>query len=303
MSAPGVTRRGFLVTAAAAAVLAPARRERFVWRGSALGGEARIVLEGPRDAAEDAARAAAAEISRLERLFSLHRPESQLVALNRDGRLDHPARDFRRALLDALDWTRRTEGAFDAAVQPLFAHHAAGATSAPPLARVADARVRVQGDRVALSPGAALTLNGFAQGLVADAVTDLLLRRGFTPTLIDAGELRLPGAARQDVALADARVTLRLARTAVAVSRPGALTFPGGGGHIFDPREGVPTACWRSVAVIAPSAAAADALSTAFAASSPERIGDLRPVDAAVLAVTPQGELRRFGRLPNGAIA
>ena len=83
MSGGRITRRGLLVAAAAATVLPPARRERFVWRGSALGGEAQITLDGPRDAAEDAARAASAEIVRLERLFSLHRADSQLSRLNR----------------------------------------------------------------------------------------------------------------------------------------------------------------------------------------------------------------------------
>jgi len=108
MTVPALTRRMFLVSAAAAA-LAPARAERLEWRGAAMGGEARIVLTGPRDRAEAALAAAAAEIRRLEALVSLHRADSQLSRLNREGRLALPAGDLRRLLAAAEDWRRRTE--------------------------------------------------------------------------------------------------------------------------------------------------------------------------------------------------
>ena len=295
-----LTRRRFLV-AAAASLVAPARPERWVWRGSALGGEATLVLDGLRDEARAAAEAAAAEIARLERLFSLHRPDSQLARLNRDGRLARPARDLRAALAAAESWKRRTEGAFDAAVQPLWEHYARGADGPPPLDRIAGARVSVNPAEARLTPGAAFTLNGVAQGMIADRVAALLAARGFTPRLIDAGEMRLPGPDRRPVAFPDAGLRLNLADCAVAVSTPGALRFAQGH-HLFDPRTGASPARWRSVAVIAPDAETADALSTAFAVSEPDRIGDLLPDGAAVLATDAEGRTRRFGRLPRGSL-
>ena len=55
--------------------------------------------------------------------------------------------------------------------------------------------------------------------------------------------------------------------------------------------------------MIAPTAADADALSTAFAVSTPERIGDLVPADTLVLATEPGGTTRRFGRASGGVRA
>lgn len=292
-----LTRRRLLIAAAAASVVAPARAEQWEWRGAALGAEARIVLKAPRDAAQAALAETEAEIERLERLFSLHRPDSQLARLNRNGRLAAPARDFTETLAAALDWRRRTDGAFDAAVQPLWAHHAAGAAGEPPLDRVVSARIAIEPGRVTLSSGAALTLNGLAQGVIADRVAALLLRRGFAAPMIDAGEMRLPGAERRRALIPEAELELALADCALATSAPSALRFNAAGRHhLFDPRTGENPNWHRSVTVIAPTAAEADALSTAFAISTPERIGDLAPIHVSVIATEATGRIRRYGR-------
>ena len=294
-----LTRRRFLVFAAATTALGSlSRAETFEWRGDALGGEARIRLDGPRDLVETALAEAAAEIDRLEGIFSLHRPASQLSRLNRDGRLDAPARDLVTALTVAAAWKSRTEGAFDPAIQP---HWLAAARGRPSPDLPAAAPVIAEG-RITLPQAAALTLNGIAQGLIADRIADLLIRRGFASPIIDTGETRLPGPARRRVAVPHAEPIL-LAGCAVSTSEPGALRFPSGGHHILDPRTGAAPEIWRAVTVIAPSAMDADALSTAFAVSSPERIGDLVPVDTLVIATDTHGRTRRFGRAPRGAVS
>ena len=140
-----------------------------------------------------------------------------------------------------------------------------------------------------LAPGTALTLNGIAQGIIADRVAALLVRRGFAAPRIDTGEMRLPGPDRRRLRLPAAGVEIEVADCAVATSAPDALRFPGSGHHLFDPRTGRCPELWRSVTVIAPTAADADALSTAFAVSTPERIGDLVPADTLVLATEPGG--------------
>ena len=68
------------------------------------------MLSGPRDAAEAALAEVAAEIERLENLFSLHRPGSQLARLNRDGALAAPARDLTAALRLAAALARADRG-------------------------------------------------------------------------------------------------------------------------------------------------------------------------------------------------
>jgi thiamine biosynthesis lipoprotein len=171
------------------------------------------------------------------------------------------------------------------------------------LDRVRNAEIGVTPGRITLSPGTALTLNGIAQGIVADRVAGLLNRRGFTPPLIDTGEMRLPGSERRPVDLPEAGLRLHLAEAAVATSAPGALYFDTAGGtagrrhHLFDPKSGDSPGWWRSVTVIAPTAEAADALSTGFAVSPPELVGDLTAslTDVAVIATGQAGETRTFG--------
>ncbi len=300
-----LTRRRFLLAAAAAGVLGRVRAEQWEWRGSALGAEARIVLTGPRDQAEAALADVVAEIDRLEDIFSLHRDDSQLSRLNARGELAAPARDLRDALAASARWKRLTGGAFDPAGQPLWQHWAqgaaepAGAALGRVLARVRNTEIGLAAGRITLSPGAALTLNGIAQGIVADRVTALLIRRGFTRPLIDTGEMRLSGPERRPVDLPEAGLRLHLAEAAVATSAPGALSFDAAGRrhHLFDPRTGDSPGWWRSVTVIAATAEAADALSTGFAVSPPELVGDLAASldDVAVVATGRAGETRIFG--------
>ncbi len=291
-------RRRFLVLAASAAALGGgARAGRWEWRGDAMGAEARIVLEGEREAAREALVAAAAEIDRLESIFSLHRPGSQLARLNAAGALDAPARDLTLALAAAASWRRVTEGAFDVAVQPLWSAAAAGA-AALPLERTRAAQVVLAPGRLALSPGTALTLNGIAQGIVADRVAALITARGFVGPMVDTGEMQLPGRVRRRVLLPEAKLEMAVAGCAVATSSPGALRLGTRRHHLFDPRTGACPDTWASVTVIAPDATTADALSTAFAVSEAERIGDLVPDGCGVIATDGEGRIRSFGRVP-----
>jgi thiamine biosynthesis lipoprotein len=291
------TRRGFLLAAACAVGPGAPRAGTLVWRGAAMGGEAEIRLTGPRDAAEAALAEVEAEIRRLERAFSLHHPDSALARLNATGALDAPP----LALVDAIDaadrWRRLSDGAFDARVQPLWralAEGRDGAAARAALARPWADDVSAAPSRLRLSPGVALTLNGLAPGMIADAATALLIRRGFAEAQVDAGELRLTGARRVPVALPELGLTLRAARAAVAVSRPGALTLPGGSGHILT-RDGAAPA-WAAVAAIAPTAAEADALSTAVASAPADAAPALAAAcGGAVFARAPDGPLRRFG--------
>jgi len=305
-----LTRRRFLLAAAAAAALGRVAPERWEWRGSAMGAEARIVLSGPRDRTEATLAEVTAEIDRLEDIFSLHRPGSQVSRLNRTGRIAAPARDLRDAFAAAAQWSRLTEGAFDPAVQPLWLAWAEGRDDPEAaMAQVRATRIAVSAAEASLSPGAALTLNGIAQGIVADRVAALLARHGFAAPLIDTGEMRLPGPDRQRVDLPEAGISLRLGGAALATSARGALRFDAAGRrhHLFDPRTGASPDWWRSVTVIAPTAEAADALSTAFAVSAPAMVGDLTGgmTDIAVIATGRDGRASFYGdaRLLRGALS
>ncbi len=274
-----MNRRRFLtVTAAATASLAaPAALAgpKQVWTGIALGARASIRLDHP-DAGAIAARAAA-EISRLEGVFSLFRVDSALSRLNAEGRLDAPPPELLECLALAGAVHRASSGAFDPTVQPLWALWAerAVAGTRPGAAELAMARdlggwdaLWLDETAITIAPGMGLTLNGIAQGFIGDRVAALLAAEGLTNILIDSGEFvalgQMPGGGAWPVRLAQGGTT-DISNRALATSAPTGSVFDQDGryGHILDPRTGEPApARWAGISITAPSAALADALST-----------------------------------------
>ncbi|NUB08785.1 FAD:protein FMN transferase [Azospirillum sp. Vi22] len=299
------TRRRFLGIAAVAAGLAllpgglraagvPVR----TWRGVALGADSVLQLAHPDPAEADRLIALCLEeVARLERVFSLYRTDSALARLNRDGVLDAPPADLVRLLSEAAAVSRRTDGAFDPTVQPLwqlYAGHFArpGADPAgPPEAVLRAARelvdyrkLRVEPGRVAFAGrGMAVTLNGIAQGYVTDRVSERLRAEGMTDVLVDLGEIRAlghhPSGRPWSVGLADPLVdgrnagTLEIADRAVATSGGYGTPFDPAGRftHLFDPATGGCAREWLAVTVLAPDATTADALSTALSVAPEAR--------------------------------
>lgn len=246
------------------------------WRGIALGASARIALVHPQ--APRLIEAARAEIVRLERVFSLYRADSELMRLNADGRLDAPSLDLVTCLALCDRMHRATGGAFDPTVQPLWDIYArAGAESRPArdadiaaaLSRTGWDGVAIDSARIGMRPGMALTLNGIAQGFIADRVADLLRSKGVENVLIDTGEIAAIGHGPQGdawpVSIRDGK-ELGLRDRALATSAPLGTVLDAAGtvGHILDPVSGRPAGSrWRQVSVSAQAAAVADALSTA----------------------------------------
>lgn len=326
-----LTRRRFLTIGAALAgtALLPARlradgaglpaRGLREWRGVALGADSCIQLAHPDPAEADRLIALCLEeVGRLERLFSLYRPDSALSRLNRDGALADPPGDVLRLLADAVAFGWRTEGAFDVTVQPLWQLHAAhfarpGADPlGPPETAVAAARglvdyraLRVEPARIAFARrGMAVTLNGIAQGYVTDRVSELLRAQGMDRVMVDLGEIRAlglhPDGRPWRVGLKDPAdetrlsETLELADRAVATSGGYGTRFDAAGRftHLFDPATGHSARHWAAVTVTAPDATTADALSTALSVLSADRV-------EAVLAAHP-GATARFTRHDGG---
>lgn len=284
-----LSRRRFL--SISAATLAFGHRAQattlYRWQGTALGARATITLSHP--AAERITESARAEIERLEQVFSLYRATSALSQLNATGRLDAPPFELLDCLSLAAAAHRATGGLFDPSVQPLWDLYARSysAGHAPAEADIATARaygtwadLRYDADAISLRPGMALTLNGIAQGYIADRIAHLLQAEGLSEILIDTGELSALGGNPQGgdwpVTLdAPDRPQIGLRDRALASSAPLGTVFDAEAtaGHILDPRTGKPaTARWHLVSVTAESAALADALSTAMCLMSPEEI-------------------------------
>ena len=274
---PSLTRRRFLTLSAVAAFPLPARAAQITqWHGTALGAAAVIYLSHP-DADAIIARAVA-EIARLEGIFSLYRATSALSVLNASGRLDAPPFELLECLALCARVHAATGGLFDPTIQPLWqlyaASFAAGLAPRPDqiaetLALIGWQRITYDSGSVALPAGSALTLNGVAQGFIADKLAQLLAGEGLTDILINTGEFRalgqMPDASGWPVKLASGGV-VSLTSRALATSSPLGTVFDAGGqvGHILHPATGLPAApVWTSVSISAPSAALADALSTA----------------------------------------
>lgn len=260
-----MNRRRFLtLTAAALAPLPVQAATVTTWEGQGLGAALTLHLVGadPHQARTTFARVAA-EIERIESLASLFR-DSALTRLNRDGHLAWPSPDLLDLLTLAGQVHTATAGAFDPTVQPLWLALAQGLTADPAL--VGWDRVRLSPKEIRLDRGQALTLNGIAQGWAADRIAALLRAQGFSEALVDMGEISALGsqtgwpvqiAGPDGAELASTRLTDR----ALATSSPRG-TLVNGQPHILGPQGQPPL--WQTVSVSAPSAAVADALSTAF---------------------------------------
>ncbi len=324
-----LNRRRFLGIAATAAGLALLPGKPFAegvpvrtWRGVTLGADACIQLAHPDDAEADRLIALCLEeVARLERVFSLYRPDSALSRLNRDGALDAPPADLVRLLSESVAFGQRTGGAFDVTVQPLWqlyaGHFGRPGTDpgGPPTSAIKAARglvdyrnLRVEPDRIAFArSGMAVTLNGIAQGYVTDRVAERLTAEGMDRVLVDLGEIRAlghhPSGRPWTVGLADpvaegrTAATLEVADRAVATSGGYGTRFDPAGRftHLFDPASGGCAREWLAVTVLAPDATTADALSTALSVLPPDRA-------EAVVTATP-GVAARLTRRDGSVLA
>jgi thiamine biosynthesis lipoprotein len=293
------------------------------WRGQVLGAEAHITLYHPdRAAAVELIADCVGEVDRLERQFSLYRPDSVLCRLNRTGRIERPPPEFRRLMREALRFSALTGGAFDATVQPLWALYAAhfaapdadpdgpsAAAIAAACAKVGWRRIRIDDESITLAaPGMAVTLDGIAQGFITDAVADQLRARGVAHVLLDLGEMRALGP-RADgtpwrVGIANPRRPaevlehLDLRDAALATSGGYGTVFERTGRfhHLFVPAKGTCAHSWASVSVTAATATVADGLSTAIAVAPRDQAEALLRAGggSAALLVDDEGSIRRI---------
>lgn len=289
----------------------------------ALGTEIRITAFHADQATADAAiNQAFAAIEQVEQVMSLYRPDSQLSQLNRDGALANPDPRLVQVLERAAELSAQSEGAFDVTVQPLWAayENAAAHGTLPTDDAIATALLRVDWHKISVAldaisfaqPGMAITLNGIAQGLAADAASQALRDHGIAHALIDSGEIGTvgPPALRDHwtIAIKDPRDPVNmlgiasLADRCLATSGDYETTFSANFSqhHLLDPRTGHSPTDLASVSIVAPTALEADALSTAVFLMGPERgralVETLPHVDA--LFVDKAHRLSRTAQFP-----
>jgi thiamine biosynthesis lipoprotein len=227
------------------------------------------------------------EIERLESLLSRHRVGTPVWSLNETGVVRAPPRELLEVMRKGIDYWALTAGAFDMTIAPLLnLYYSSFAETgvAPPreeiqraLALVGSEYVRVSDGEIAFEKaGMAVTLDGIAKGYVVDRAVEVLRKRGAERVLVNAGgDMASAGEALGGdawrIALQDPRVpggnlgVVRLQGESVATSGDYMqfLTPDMSLHHILDPRTGLSPEHTSGVSVVAPSAMAADALSTA----------------------------------------
>jgi len=282
-----------------------------------------LVYAPDRPRADRAMDRAFAEVARLEATLSTYRPDSDVSRLNRApaGQPVGVSPEVVALLAKSREFSEMTHGAFDVTVGPLIAlwRSAAEADVLPSVEALAAARVRVGLHHLAVGGGTVRRLHegvevdfgGIGKGYALDRAAEVLRAEGIDAALLNFGGQVLVAGLPPDktcwtVEVRDPRdpwnpalhlSALRLVAGSVSTSADYArgLTIAGRPySHIIDPRTGQPVAGMQSVTVIAPTAAEADALSTALYVLGPEdgrRLAEARGL-AALLAADGVGEFR-----------
>ncbi|HEX3725018.1 MAG TPA: FAD:protein FMN transferase [Pirellulales bacterium] len=242
-------------------------------------------------------------VDRLEDQLSVYRPDSEISRLNRLA-FDEPVPVEPRlfALLEqALAVHAETGGAYDITSSPLSAvwGFTRRAGSIPDAATLAAAQARVGSQFVELDPdqqtirfripGIEINLGSIGKGYALDRCAELLETSGIHDFLLHGGHSSVlaRGAdsaiaphqgwlvgVRDPLRIERRAGQLRLHERALATSGSGTQFFMHQGrrlSHILDPRTGWPAEGVLSVSVVAPSAAVADALSTAMFVMGPQQ--------------------------------
>lgn len=239
------------------------------------------------------------EVDRIDRLMSHYRADSPLSRINREA-AQSPVTvepELFNFIADAMRYHRDSGGAFDITVGPLMKAWGffRGEGRMPRDGELTSARRRVGGSHVILNSlaktiafdhaGVELDLGGIAKGYAVDRVVRLLKLRQIAAALISAGGSTIyglgapPGRDAWDVAIQDpldprkTALTVRLKDRALSVAGRSEKWFESGGvtySHIMDPRTARPAQGVLSVAVLANSGTAGDALDNAFFVLGPE---------------------------------
>ncbi len=241
--------------------------------------------------ARQAAAEAFAELERIEGRLSRFVESSDVFRAGRLARGQstwvHP--DTLRCLAIALDIQRATAGAFD------VAYASTASPASPPDRPRWELDEKEHAVRV-LADGVRLDLGGIGKGFALDRMAALLadweieaaLLSASTSTVLALG--RPPGEAGWPLRVGpdDAPHELRLAHRALSGSGTAVK-----GNHVLDPRSGGPATGWFRAWAAAPTAAVADALSTAFLVMTEHEVRDFcrtRAEISAYLLPSPEAE-------------
>ncbi len=285
---------GEIVADAIYETVVPSRGPTVLLRTQAMATDFDVLLnpDGPSDQVAIASDALD-EVAILEQKLSVYRDTSDISQLNRTA-VEAPVRvdsELFQLLRRAQGIHAKTDGAFDPATgtliqlwrncrrdgrlpneaEVLVARRCSGVRQV----RFDDAAESIAFDR----PGVEFNLGAIGKGYAVDRAGQWLIDRGVTDWLVHGGKSSVlahgahaghdgwPIGLRNPLLPDRPYLTLLLKDAAISTSGTAVQWFRVGEkryGHILDPRTGWPVDTMLSVSVIAPDAALADALSTAF---------------------------------------
>ena len=259
--------------------------------------------------AEDAA---VAEMVRLQAIFSIHEPGSELSRWRRGDPVE-ASDELAEVLAAAERWWRLSGGAFHPAVGSLFERWGRAEREGvePPAAELdalvaglAELPFRADGDAIVrVGDCSGVNLYAIAKGFIVDrAVAVALDMAGVTDVLVNAGgDLRHVGPRPVRVSIEDPAApggppleVVELGDGALATSGDAHRGFSVGGrrhGHVLDPRTGWPVEGRPSTSVRASDAMTADVLATVAGVLTWDEAGPLLESlpDVAALVVLATG--------------
>jgi thiamine biosynthesis lipoprotein len=269
-------------------------------------------------------------VEAMEAQMTIYRADSEVLRINRQA-ASRPV-PVEPRLFDifrqAAAWHRDTGGAFDITTGPLSEVWGFSRREGriPGDEELDAARARVGMQDVILNEteqtiefrraGLSVHLNSVGKGYALDRMAELLAEHGVDDYLLHGGKSSVlargdrPGRAgdgwtiglRHPLRPQERIAEFELHDKALATSGSGTQFFIRRGrryGHILDPRTGRPAESLYSATVVAPTAAEADGLSTAFYVMGPDEVGRFcqeRPQIAALLVgpADREGEIRLF---------
>jgi FAD:protein FMN transferase len=263
-------------------------------------------------------------VESLESQMTVYREDSEVIRLNRRAAQESVAVEPRLfgLFLQAQKLHLETGGALDITSGPLseawgFSRREGRIPSDDQIAgareRVGMQHVVLDGEKKTIAfhrPGMSVNLNSMGKGYALDRMAELLGHHEIDDYLLHGGKSSVlargnqPGsngtgwrvAVRHPLHQSETLAELVLRNQALSTSGAGTQFFIRRGrryGHILDPRSGFPAEGLYSATVIAPTAAEAEGLSTAFYVMGAERAGEFcaaRPEIAALLVAPGERE-------------
>ncbi len=274
----------------------PVRSEqkRYDYSADAMGGVFSIALYAESRAQADAASTAAfSELRRLDRMLSNFRPDSEWSEVNRRAaeQVVKISRELFDLLSACLEYSRRSEGAFDITVGPLVRawgfHDGSGKVADD--AAVKNARASVGYAHILLDStnctvrfaraGVEIDPGGIGKGYAVDRMIAVLKRNGIESALVSAAGSSIfalgtpPGQRGWSVGVRNPNLASSSAGDPLlkdeslstsGISRNSLRSHGRVYGHILDPRTGYPVQGVLLVAVRAPRALDSEAWTKAF---------------------------------------